>query len=290
MVSAAKKQATKKFCPMKMRPYNRFNLFFILERELILQSNPEYKSDMRRPPFVTGFEDIEVPSTLPARYANITIPEGWYLPGRSKARSHTKSKNLIPFAALSKAIAQNYKNVDKETFNYLDAISKSMVKRSKELKAKYVAEQRHAVASLPAQRPTAASLPAQRPTMASLPIIRPPPVAAPMQLEGPLDFRVSSAQSGQLRRVSLHQMNGTTPLSVTAEPLRQSRAGSPRATVYSFAGGGFANEESPRSFVMTCVPCINPSVVESSDASSTTSSEDEVNMANTDIIRMWMNA
>ena len=32
MVSAAKakKQATKKFCPMKMRPYNRFNLFFIV--------------------------------------------------------------------------------------------------------------------------------------------------------------------------------------------------------------------------------------------------------------------
>jgi len=281
MVSAAKKD-TKKFCPMKMRPYNRFNLFFILERELILQSNPEYTAtnkEIRRPPFVTGFEDIEIPSTVPARYAHITIPEGWYLPGRSKARSHSKSKNLIPFVVLSKSIAQNYKNIDKEdkeTFNYLDAISKSMLKRSKELKAKYVAE----------QRPTPASLPMNRPPLSPLVVNRPPlsPLAVTVQLEEPLDYRVSCAQSGGLQRASLHQMNGTASSSVTPGPFRQSVAGSPQA-VDSFSNG------SCRSFVMTCVPCLSPTVVESSsDASSTTSSEDEVDIANHDIIRMWMNA
>ena len=145
-----------------MKPYNRFNLFFIvssagirkdthrqfnvarpnlppntqLERELILQSNPDYKpssAELRHPHFVTGYEDVEIPFSLPSRYAQITIPEGWYLPGRNKTRPHTKSKNLIPFTELSKMIARNYKNVDEETFNYLDAISTSMIKRSKEL-------------------------------------------------------------------------------------------------------------------------------------------------------------
>ena len=186
----------------------------------------------------------------------------------------------------------NYKNIDKETFNFLDAISKSMVKRSKELKAKYMAEKRSAmpapaqgltVASLPGQLPTTASLPGQRPIAVSLPFIRPPPMAVSLQPPEPLDSRMSSsAQSGGLRRVSLHQMNGTTPLSVTTEPL------SPR-TVGSFANRGSTNE-SPRSFVMTCVPCLSPEVEDSSDTSSTASTEDEVDMANHDIIRLWMNA
>ena len=163
MVSKSKaKRETKRFDPAKLKPYNRFNLFFIvsstgirkdthrqfnvarpnlppntqLERELILQSNPDYKpssAELRRPHFVTGYEDVEIPFSLPSRYAQITIPEGWYLPGRNKTRPHTKSKNLIPFTELSKMIARNYKNVDEETFNYLDAISTSMIKRSKEL-------------------------------------------------------------------------------------------------------------------------------------------------------------
>lgn len=37
---------------------------------------------------------------------------------------------------LSKGVAQNYKTIDKETFSFLDAVAKSLQKRSRELKAK----------------------------------------------------------------------------------------------------------------------------------------------------------
>ena len=43
-------------------------------------------------------------------------------------------------------IARNYKNVDEETFNYLDAISNSLLKRRKELKAYHANVHKHTAA------------------------------------------------------------------------------------------------------------------------------------------------
>ncbi|EJK60356.1 hypothetical protein THAOC_19304, partial [Thalassiosira oceanica] len=37
---------------------------------------------------------------------------------------------------LSKGVAQNYRTIDKETFNFIDAVAKSLLKRSRKLKAK----------------------------------------------------------------------------------------------------------------------------------------------------------
>ena len=80
---------------LKLKPYNRYNLFFVLERERILQSHPEYNTSMSRiektHPFMTGYENIELPPRLPDRYAFLDIPEGWYLPGRNKKRVHKKT-------------------------------------------------------------------------------------------------------------------------------------------------------------------------------------------------------
>mmetsp|Transcript_614 Transcript_614/g.1274 ORF Transcript_614/g.1274 Transcript_614/m.1274 type:complete len:362 (+) Transcript_614:37-1122(+) len=127
------------YCPIKIKPYNRYNLFFILERELILQqNNPTYDpfEQLRAPDYLTGFEGIEMPSKLPERYSKLVLPPGWYLPGRNKRRSHKKSHGLLKFADLSKGVAQNYRTIDKETFNFLDAVAKSLLKRSREIKAK----------------------------------------------------------------------------------------------------------------------------------------------------------
>ncbi|EJK74621.1 hypothetical protein THAOC_03689 [Thalassiosira oceanica] len=127
------------YCALKVKPYNRYNLFFILERELILQkNNPTYDplETFRAPDFLTGFEGIEMPSELPKRYSKLVLPPGWYLPGRNKRRSHTKSHGLMAFTDLSRGVAQNYRTIDKETFNFLDAVAKSLMKRSREIKAR----------------------------------------------------------------------------------------------------------------------------------------------------------
>ena len=117
------------YCPTKIKPYNvsfdssfssrssihrsptsrfiqRYNLFFILEREMILQqNNPTYDpfETLRAPDFVTGFEGIEMPSELPKRYSKLVLPPGWYLPGRNKKRSHKKSHGLLAFAGECRA-------------------------------------------------------------------------------------------------------------------------------------------------------------------------------------------
>ncbi|EJK77112.1 hypothetical protein THAOC_01076 [Thalassiosira oceanica] len=89
---------------MEIKPYNRYNLFFILERELILQqNNPTYDpiETLRVPDYVTGFEGIEMPSKLPKWYSKLVLPPGWYLPGRNKRRSHKKRHGQLGFAAIT---------------------------------------------------------------------------------------------------------------------------------------------------------------------------------------------
>ena len=101
-----------------------------------------------------------MPSELPKRYSELVLPPGWYLPGRNKRRSHKKSHGLMAFAGerragscenadeqtspvpysshldLSKGVAQNYRTIDKETFSFLEAVAKSLRKRSREIKAR----------------------------------------------------------------------------------------------------------------------------------------------------------
>ena len=66
--------------PRRNRPLNRFNLYYILERERILQSNPDYRpgeADGPLPPeIITGYEGMAVPE-LPSRYRHIVIAPDW---------------------------------------------------------------------------------------------------------------------------------------------------------------------------------------------------------------------
>ncbi|EJK61942.1 hypothetical protein THAOC_17479, partial [Thalassiosira oceanica] len=119
------------YCPIKIKPYNA-------TRADPTANNPTYDpfEQLRAPDYLTGFEGIEMPSKLPERYSKLVLPPGWYLPGRNKRRSHKKSHGLLKFADLSKGVAQNYRTIDKETFNFLDAVAKSLLKRSREIKAK----------------------------------------------------------------------------------------------------------------------------------------------------------
>ena len=70
--------------PCGSKPYNRYNIFYILERERFLQSNSSYKrknSHHRDSDFLTGYEKIDLPK-LPPQYARLDLPYDWYMPGK----------------------------------------------------------------------------------------------------------------------------------------------------------------------------------------------------------------
>lgn len=75
------------------KPYNVYNLFFILERFLLIQA----RDGMQAPPSTAefnGYEGLDLPP-LPPRYQHLepTLPEDWYVPGKQRLlkRKHTKS-------------------------------------------------------------------------------------------------------------------------------------------------------------------------------------------------------
>jgi hypothetical protein len=72
----------KKYDPYETKPYNCYNIFYILERERFLQSNSNNKRKTVPPPsdFITGYELLDMPA-LPPRYENLDLPSDWYMPG-----------------------------------------------------------------------------------------------------------------------------------------------------------------------------------------------------------------
>ena len=62
------------------RPLNRFNLYYIIERERLLQSIDGYQPDEADgplpPDIVTGYEGLQLPE-LPMRYRHIEIAHDW---------------------------------------------------------------------------------------------------------------------------------------------------------------------------------------------------------------------
>lgn len=66
--------------PRLNRPLNRFNLYYIIERERLLQSLDGYQPDEADgplpPDIVTGYEGLQLPE-LPKKYRHIEIAEDW---------------------------------------------------------------------------------------------------------------------------------------------------------------------------------------------------------------------
>ena len=90
-VSSAKKKRTKIFKTEKQRsvealdprrnlPLNRYNLYCILERQRLVQSNPDYRpseNEGKLPSDIyTGYEGMQLPK-LPPRYQHLVIADDW---------------------------------------------------------------------------------------------------------------------------------------------------------------------------------------------------------------------
>mmetsp|Transcript_31605 Transcript_31605/g.53902 ORF Transcript_31605/g.53902 Transcript_31605/m.53902 type:complete len:268 (+) Transcript_31605:154-957(+) len=128
--------------PCKNKPYNRYNIFYILERERFLQSNPSYKTSIAgstaaasSPNIVTGYENLDLPD-LPQRYAHLDLAFDWYMPGKRKAtkRDHKKSHGLASFQEIARFVADGYRNIDDDTFKYITTVAALLKQRHEELK------------------------------------------------------------------------------------------------------------------------------------------------------------
>lgn len=124
-----------------LKPYNSYNLFFIMERTLLLEARQIGASNMSsHPPAtaapLTGYEFIELPP-LPPRYQHLqsTLATDWYDPGRNKRmkRRHSKSHGVASFREMAKTMADNWKAIDPPTKIYVDAVAKLLKKRYKEM-------------------------------------------------------------------------------------------------------------------------------------------------------------
>ena len=119
------------------RPYNHYNLYFILERELFLQERGVFPKE---PAKVRGgvqrsdstgsevdYSDIDLPP-LPIRYASLALPDGWYI-HRKKKRAHVKTHGIISFREMATMVANRWKREDRDIVSYVKTVARSVKQR-----------------------------------------------------------------------------------------------------------------------------------------------------------------
>ena len=140
--STAKKRRPRRTTNTKR--YNCYNIFFMLERQLLLHSRSvqfdgdeanngmkhgdpvnvsSLSSDVRR------YVDLDLPP-LCRRYADLPLSgHSWFivlLMGRDEKRVHKRSHGLVPFADLARIVAGNYKEIDEETRGFVNEVAERL--------------------------------------------------------------------------------------------------------------------------------------------------------------------
>ena len=130
-----------------IRPYNKYNIYYILERELLIQTRSdasycaakhEYEQRsgyyFNKSNALTGYEYIELPP-LPPRYQYLKLPHYWYMPGKKKnvKRSHTKTHGVASFGEIARTVGANWKTIDTVTLNYINEVAMILKTRHKQL-------------------------------------------------------------------------------------------------------------------------------------------------------------
>jgi len=126
---------------IKNRPLNSYNLFFILERELLLQSNgfdtTKGKGLSRRSTSVyfDDYADLALRfPPLPSRYQSVHLSADWYMHGKDKkTREHIKTHGVISLKELSRSMAANWKMVDEDIKEYVTEVARMVLDRRDEL-------------------------------------------------------------------------------------------------------------------------------------------------------------
>ena len=126
---------------IKNRPLNSYNLFFILERELLLQSKgfdtTKGKGLSRRSTSVYFDDYADLASRfppLPSRYQSVHLSADWYMHGKDKkTREHIKTHGVISLKELSRSMAANWKMVDEDIKEYVTEVARMIKERRDEL-------------------------------------------------------------------------------------------------------------------------------------------------------------
>ena len=125
------------------RPYTPYNLFYLLERELVVQDGPidTNKPQEKAEHGVSGSKpEDQIP--LPARYNGIVLPPNWNEPNCKEKRKHRKTHGKISFQDLTEMISKNWASIDEETKHYCQTVSEIGRKRYKEELNRYNASQK----------------------------------------------------------------------------------------------------------------------------------------------------
>jgi hypothetical protein len=123
------------------RPLNSYNLFFILERELLLQSKgfdtTKGKGLSRRSTSVyfDDYADLALRfPPLPSRYQSVHLSADWYMHGKDKkTRKHIKTHGVISLKELSRSMAANWKMVDEDIKEYVTEVARMIKERRNQL-------------------------------------------------------------------------------------------------------------------------------------------------------------
>ena len=120
-------------CKKRFKKYNSFNLFFMLERQLLLHSRGGGINAIENPintsesPLVEH-KDLKLPS-LCKRYSHLPLTKNWLLEltqHHNKKRKHEKSHGLIPFKELAQMVAKNYREIDDETQSFVNEVARRL--------------------------------------------------------------------------------------------------------------------------------------------------------------------
>ncbi|KAL7541876.1 hypothetical protein ACHAXR_011811 [Thalassiosira sp. AJA248-18] len=121
------------------RPYNHYNLYFILERELFLQERGVYPSTNHDGAVRSNsagshmdYSGIDLPP-LPSRYSSLFLPEDWYVHKKRK-RSHVKTHGLVSFREMASMVASRWRQEDDEIILFLKTVAAKVKQRFEELK------------------------------------------------------------------------------------------------------------------------------------------------------------
>eukprot|EP00584_Thalassiosira_punctigera_P003452 CAMPEP_0172528424 /NCGR_PEP_ID=MMETSP1067-20121228/2824_1 /TAXON_ID=265564 ORGANISM="Thalassiosira punctigera, Strain Tpunct2005C2" /NCGR_SAMPLE_ID=MMETSP1067 /ASSEMBLY_ACC=CAM_ASM_000444 /LENGTH=334 /DNA_ID=CAMNT_0013312323 /DNA_START=1 /DNA_END=1005 /DNA_ORIENTATION=+ len=126
------------------RPYNRYNVWFILERErIILSKGGSTKRSTSRPSLQRSIqkecERLDLPP-LPPRFRHLDLPANWCLASSTKRRPHRKTHGVVAFRELVALIASGWKSIDEETMEFCSAVEKALKQRHLQLSEKGMSE------------------------------------------------------------------------------------------------------------------------------------------------------
>ena len=110
------------------RPYNRYNIYFILERENLIVGlggsgkwSKCSKDDVNEPVKDESGNALKLPP-FPPRFAHLDVPANWCLPSKQKRRPHRRTHGVATFQELAQSIARSWKTIDEETLKFCTTV------------------------------------------------------------------------------------------------------------------------------------------------------------------------